>query len=65
MVVFVMASVAVGMVAAIAALVSGMSFLLALLIYVGVGMSAMALVLIRALICLHLKEPAKSLSPSA
>ncbi len=65
MVVFVLASVVIGLIAAVAALVSGMSLVVAFLIYVGVGISTMALVLIRAVICLHLKGSDELLSPSA
>ncbi|WP_306114896.1 MULTISPECIES: hypothetical protein [unclassified Roseovarius] len=65
MVVFVLASVFCGLVAAIAALISGMSLLLAFAIYVGVGISAMALVLVRAVICLHLKGSDEPLTTTA
>ncbi|WP_347538549.1 hypothetical protein [Roseovarius sp. CAU 1744] len=54
MVVFVFCSMVIGMVAAGMMLLSGFSILVAASVYAGVGTLTMALVLIRALICLHL-----------
>lgn len=51
MIAFVLCSVLAGLVAGVLALISGVSFVVAFLIYAGVGIFAITAVLVRALIC--------------
>ena len=64
MIVSVLGSIAIGVIAAIVAMMSGMSLIVAFLVYVSVGVSLMLLALLRAMICLHLKDQDRILSHS-
>ena len=65
MVVFVIASMIFGMAAAAAAFLMGFSMFAALSVYSVFGSSIMALLLVRALICLHLGDSSRLQSRSA